>query len=67
MCNKEKKEGKEMNEIIVKPNNISFSDFIKTNRKKINTITPKNPPISKNDEWRNEDFWDDLYKEKQDK
>lgn len=48
----------------INPNNISLSEFIKRNSKKIHAITPKNPSIPKDDEWRDEDFWDDLLKEK---
>jgi len=41
----------------------SFSDFLKANKEKIQRITPKNPIISKDDEWYNENFWEEDYKE----
>jgi hypothetical protein len=33
--------------------------FIRTNKEKILKITPVNPPIKKDDQWRKEDYWDD--------
>lgn len=39
--------------------NNAFNDFLKANAVKINLTVPKNPSIKKDDEWRNEDFWDD--------
>lgn len=48
----------------VMPTSLSLADFIKKNRTKINSITPKNPCIKKDDEWRKEDFWDDICEEK---
>ena len=47
----------------VQVNNFKFNEFLKANKDKINTMLPKNPSIKKDDEWRNEDFWDELYKE----
>jgi len=63
---KKKKEGDLMTSATVQPNNISLSEFIKLNSKKIHAVTPINPSISKGDEWRDEDFWDSLYDEKGD-
>lgn len=37
--------------------NEKFNEFIKENKVKIDKITPKNPTITKNDEWARED-WD---------
>lgn len=37
----------------------NFNEFLKMNRDKIYNNTPKNPTISKDDEWRNEDFWEE--------
>lgn len=42
----------------------SLSDFIKKNQEVIKAITPKNPKIGKDDEWRNESFWEEDSKEK---
>lgn len=36
-------------------NNSIFNEFLEVHREKIHTIVPKNPCISKKDEWRNED------------
>lgn len=36
-----------------------FREFLKVNKSKIDSIVPKNPCISKDDEWRKEDFWDE--------
>lgn len=47
----------------VQMDNTFFNDFLKINKVKINSIVPKNPPISIDDEWRNEDFWDEDNKE----
>lgn len=63
---KDRKKGERMTSATVQPSNISFSDFIKQNSKKIHAITPVNPTISKDDEWRDEDFWDTLHEEKGD-
>lgn len=46
---------KETNEISSK----AFNQFLQTNKKKINSVIPKNPSIIKSDEWRNETFWDE--------
>ncbi|MCM1025777.1 MAG: hypothetical protein NC432_05050 [Roseburia sp.] len=37
----------------------TFNQFLQQNKEKINAITPKNPPITKDDEWRHEQVWDD--------
>ena len=42
--------------------NDRFKEFLKQNAELIERITPKNSTISKNDEWYNEDFWDEDYK-----
>ncbi|MFA9465600.1 MAG: hypothetical protein ACERKN_15050 [Velocimicrobium sp.] len=47
----------------IKIDNNFFNDFLKLNKTKINAITPKNPTISKDDEWAKEDCWDNDYKE----
>ena len=41
-------------------NNLDYSlaELIKNNKEKIKSITPKNPAIGKNDEWRNEEEQD---------
>ena len=39
----------------------NFKEFIDKNKDKIISITPKNPTISKDDEWREETEWDNLY------
>ena len=46
-------------------NNIDvvLASLIKDNITKIKSTTPVNPPIKKDDEWRNETHWDKLYKE----
>lgn len=49
--------------VAIKIDNNTFNAFLKANKDKINAMIPKNPSISKDDEWRNEDFWDDLSKE----
>ena len=41
----------------------SFADFIKANYEKIKAITPLNPTLSKDDEWRTNDSWDKIFKE----
>lgn len=43
--------------------NTSLTKFIEENSKKIKEITPINPSISAQDEWRQEDFWDKFSKE----
>lgn len=40
----------------------NFNEFLKMNKEIINNITPKNPTISKNDEWVSETEWDDVIK-----
>lgn len=35
------------------------NEFIQENKQKINEVTPLNPSIQKDDEWKNEDFWDE--------
>lgn len=45
-------------------NDFSLTEFIKANSARIHSITPRNPTIKKNDEWRDEDFWDDLCRKK---
>lgn len=51
----------------VKVDNNFFNEFLKLNKAKINAITPKNPAISKDDEWAKETCWDNEYKEQNDK
>lgn len=50
---------------VMKNNNLDvmLADLLKVNEKKIQAITPKNPSIKKNDEWRKDTHWDSLYKE----
>ena len=62
--NAKKKEEENMESTMIRSKSISFSDFIKANREKIADITPKNPTISKDDEWRKEDGWDKEFKVK---
>lgn len=45
----------------------ALAELLKQNKDKIKSMTPKNPSIRKDDEWRNEDEWDELYKELTDK
>lgn len=45
----------------------SFSDFLKINKTKIDSVVPKNPSISKDDEWRAEEFWTEDEEEKKDR
>ena len=40
----------------------SLAEFIKSNQKVIDSVTPVNPFISKDDEWRN-DSYDKFFKE----
>jgi hypothetical protein len=47
-----------LSELTKKENDI-FNKFLLENSAKINAITPKNPSISKDDEWRTETFWDE--------
>jgi hypothetical protein len=51
----------------VKIDNNFFNEFLKLNKNKINTITPKNPTIKKDDEWARETCWDTEYKEQDNK
>jgi hypothetical protein len=71
MCNENKQSSKEgvskMAERALTANNFSLSEFIKANRTKIDAITPVNPAIKQDDEWRNEDCWDELYRKKTEK
>lgn len=43
--------------------NLDFglAELVKNNKEKIKSITPKNPTINKDDEWRDDDIWDKLY------
>lgn len=43
----------------LKLDNLTFNQFLQANKEKINSVVPKNPSISKDDEWRQEDFWDE--------
>ena len=52
-----------MGETALKMDNNLFNQFLKVNKEKINSIVPKNPSISKSDEWRHEDFWEEDTKE----
>lgn len=61
--NNNKEEDNMTNNISFTKDNFSLSDFIKLNKLKIKAITPHNPSIKKDDEWRNENYWDELYKE----
>ena len=45
----------------------ALAELLKQNKDKIKSMTPKNTSIRKDDEWRNEDEWDELYKELTDK
>lgn len=38
-----------------------FKEFMETNREYIYSNTPTNNVISKDDEWRNETEWDELF------
>lgn len=42
---------------------VMMKDLVKNNIIKIKSTTPENPSIKKDDEWREEIFWDELYKE----
>lgn len=52
-----------ISDIDIKMDNNLFNQFLKTNKDKISSIVPKNPSISKSDEWYREDFWDESKKE----
>lgn len=41
-----------------KVDNTYFNNFLKHNKAKIDSITPKNPVITKEDEWQKE-IWDE--------
>ena len=62
--NKKKYENKEdntmmtLNETVQTQNDI-FNNFLSENLTKIKSIVPKNPSITKDDEWRKETFWDE--------
>lgn len=43
--------------------NETLANLLKANMSVIKKTTPSNPPIKKDDEWRNETCWDKLYKE----
>lgn len=60
----EKEEDIMMANAAVKMNCSSFNDFLKMNKAKINSVVPKNPSISKDDEWRAEEFWTEDNEEK---
>ena len=53
------KEDDMMTGTALKMNNDVFNQFLKANKEKINSVVPKNPSISKSDEWRDENFWDE--------
>ena len=42
---------------------VMLASLIQDNIAKIKSTTPVNPPIKKDDEWRNENHWDNLHKE----
>ncbi len=46
------------NEIVseARKKNDEFNEFLKANKDKIDAITPKNPTISKDDEWNDEKY-----------
>lgn len=44
--------------LVVDNMNDLFNEFLKVNVTRINRITPKDPIISKDDEWIDEIFWD---------
>ena len=50
---------------MAKVNNLDvmLANLIQDNIAKIKSTTPVNPPIKKEDEWRDEAHWDKLYKE----
>ena len=50
---------------MVNINNIDamMLNLVKSNIVKIKSTTPVNPSIKKDDEWRKETSWDELYKE----
>lgn len=41
---------------------VMMKNLVKNNIIKIKLTTPENPSIKKDDEWREEDLWDELYK-----
>lgn len=46
----------------LKMDNNIFNQFLQANKEKINSVVPTNPSITKSDEWRQEDFWDESTK-----
>lgn len=46
----------------LKMDNTLFNQFLQANKEKIDAVIPKNPSISKTDEWREENFWDESTK-----
>ena len=40
---------------------VMLNNLIRDNIVKIKSTTPVNPPIKKDDEWRDETHWDKLY------
>ena len=42
---------------------VMMKNLVKNNIAKIKSTTPVNPSIKKDDEWREENSWDELYKE----
>jgi len=42
---------------------VLMKNLVKNNIIKIKSTTSENPSIKKDDEWREEDFWDELCKE----
>lgn len=63
MSEEERQKAKEddnmMTGTALKMDNNLFNQFLQANKEKINSVVPKNPSISKSDEWRHEDFWDE--------
>lgn len=57
------KDKRDMDATAIKVDNSSFNSFLKLNKAKIDSITPQNPGISKDDEWQTESCWDDDAKE----
>ena len=61
-CNKNKTDKEDVTMTtgtVVKMDNAMFNQFLDMNKEKINSIVPKNPPISKDDEWHQETFWEE--------
>ena len=57
------KEDDVMNAQAMKIDNNFFNEFLKLNKGKIDSITPKKPTIVRGDEWDSETCWDEDYKE----